>query len=169
MAINISDKQLKQIDFLVQHDLSEVELGYRGLIAKNDGFYQRYNRVSSKLLDTYDFTYAPIKNIITSNDFFISIDIQKNIINRLSIDSIEAFFKNKYSAEIIETELIGEVNNINKIFTTPFPYVSGTISIYWNGIKERYFKEISDTQIELEKPPLNNGFLDTIDAIFTKK
>jgi len=169
MAINISDKQPKQIDFLIQPNINEVESGYRGFVAKKDGFYQRYNRVSSKLLDIYDFSYAPVKSIINNNDFFLSVDIQKNIINRLSIDSIEAFFKDKYSNEIIETELIGKVNNINTIFSTPFPYVSGSISIYWNGLKERYFKEISDTQIELEKPPLCDGFLDTIDAIFTKK
>jgi len=169
MAINISDKQSKQIDFLIQQNITEVGLGYRGLIAKNDGFYQRYDGISSKLLDINDFTYAPIKKIITNNDFFLSIDIQKNIINTISIDSIETFFKNKYSEQVIQLVLLGEVNNINKIFSTPFPYISGTISIFWNGIKERNFKEISDTEIELEKPPLCNGFLDCIEAIFTSK
>jgi hypothetical protein len=169
MAINISDKQSKQIDFLIQQDVTEVGLGYRGLIAKIDGFYQRNNRITTKLLDINDFTYAPLKSIINETDFFIGVDKQKNIINRLSINSIEEYFKDKYSNAVIQTQLIGEINNINKIFSTPMPYISGTISVYWNGIKERHFKEISNTQIELEVAPLNNEFLDYLETIFTKQ
>ncbi|RLE37650.1 hypothetical protein DRJ17_06100 [Candidatus Woesearchaeota archaeon] len=38
----------------------------------------------------------------------------------------------------------------SKIFRTSQPYISGQISVYVNGLKEVYFTELNNTDIELE-------------------
>lgn len=77
----------------------------------------------------------------------------------------------RYSGKPVDCQLIGNVDGSNKIFSTPEPYESGTITVFRNGLKYRDFIEVpdSDTQIELFEAPLNTGFSDLIEAIYIKK
>lgn len=78
----------------------------------------------------------------------------------------------KFNVENLPTtemvELTGDVNGSNKLFTTPFPYQPGKISVFVNGLKEKYFSEINDTTIQLDNPPQNNGYTDLIQTLFIK-
>jgi len=65
--------------------------------------------------------------------------------------------------------LSGPVDGINKVFTTSSAYVSGTIDVYLNGLKETYFVESSDRTITLDEAPKNIGFSDRIEATYTLK
>jgi len=65
--------------------------------------------------------------------------------------------------------LSGSVDGINRVFATSFPYVSGKIDVYLNGLKEVYFVESSDTAITLDEAPKNDGFPDRIEAYYTLK
>lgn len=64
---------------------------------------------------------------------------------------------------------IGSINGLNTIFTTNFPYKSGSIMVFVNGLNEHYFTETSDTIITLEDAPKSTGFLDIVEVIYTKK
>ncbi len=69
-----------------------------------------------------------------------------------------------------KTEILtGEVNGVNREFSTSAPYVPGKIEVYLNGLKEVYFMESSDTGITLDEPPKNAGFTDRIEATYTLK
>ena len=71
---------------------------------------------------------------------------------------------------IIRTEImIGQVNGVNRVFTTSSPYVSGRINVFKNGLKEIYFVESSDTSVTLDEAPLNHGYSDKIEALYTLK
>lgn len=63
----------------------------------------------------------------------------------------------------------GDINGINKFFTTSQPYVSGSLLLFINGIKDSHFNEVSDTQIEIETPPSNVGFSDIIEVTYIIK
>lgn len=63
----------------------------------------------------------------------------------------------------------GIIDGINKFFTTSQPYVSGSLMLFRNGIKDSHFGEISDTQIEIETPPSNTGFTDVIEVTYIIK
>lgn len=69
----------------------------------------------------------------------------------------------------VDEQLIGAVNGVNRIFSTSVPYGSGTITVFVNGVKERNFTELSDTQIQLAEALRNTGFTDLIEAIYIKK
>lgn len=71
--------------------------------------------------------------------------------------------------EIITEQLTGVVDGINTVFSTTVPYKSGTISVFVNGLKEKYFDEISETQIQLKSAPSNIGIIDSLETIYTKK
>ena len=97
-------------------------------------------------------------------------------VNHQRLDKSALDFSRKIELEIIWTklqprheQLIGNVNGSNKIFQTSVPYVSGKISVFVNGIKEHYFTEISENQIELDEAPKNINFTDIIEAIFNIK
>ncbi|MFH1118269.1 MAG: hypothetical protein V1775_00490 [Bacteroidota bacterium] len=71
---------------------------------------------------------------------------------------------------ILKTEiLIGQVNGINRVFSTSSPYVTLRINVFKNGLKEIYFVESSDTSVTLDEPPLSNGFSDKIEALYILK
>lgn len=74
------------------------------------------------------------------------------------------------AAPLSRTEkLSGLIDGKNRVFTTSVPFVTGSISILLNGIKEKYFVENSNTQITMDSAPKNNGFTDSLEAIFTIK
>ena len=119
MATYISEKQQVQLDFLVQQSLNEVELGYRGLIAKSDGFYQRYDRVNSKLIDSLDFSKyffntlknSPIK-ATESDDYLLSYNSVSNSSNKISIQSLFASVSGKVDAIHSPVSNIAELQTI---------------------------------------------------------
>jgi hypothetical protein len=63
----------------------------------------------------------------------------------------------------------GPVNGVNTIFYTSVAYVSGSIALFINGIKEVFFSEVNDRQITLSHAPLNIGFTDRIEVTYLKK
>lgn len=65
-----------------------------------------------------------------------------------------------------EEFLIGTIDGINKIFTTSVPFLSSSISVYLNGIKEKNFTIDSSTQITMDTAPKNTGFTDKLETIF---
>lgn len=69
---------------------------------------------------------------------------------------------------IIETPS-GEINGINTIFATSYPYKSGSIMVFVNGLKEYYFTQTSDTTVTLGNAPKNIGLTDIIEVKYTKK
>jgi hypothetical protein len=75
-----------------------------------------------------------------------------------------------YSDKIIHNEIpIGEINGINRVFITASPFLSNTISIFLNGIKEKYYTINSDMQITLDDAPKNNGFNDVLEISYVIK
>ena len=70
--------------------------------------------------------------------------------------------------EVIQEKLIGEVDNINTIFVTSFPYKPGSIMIFLNGLKQSDVLEIDSETIELATPPSNDGFEDLVEAYYIK-
>ncbi len=70
--------------------------------------------------------------------------------------------------EIVE-EPIGSITGENTIFSTSVPYISGTLKVFVNGLKEKFFTENTDTEFALSQAPKNVGFTDTIEVIYLKK
>ena len=64
---------------------------------------------------------------------------------------------------------IGAVDGVNKRYSASNPFDPGSIEVYINGLKERYFSLISDSEIELEAPPKNNGITDYVELIYLSK
>ena len=71
--------------------------------------------------------------------------------------------------EYITEMLTGEIDNVNTIFTTSEPYVSGKISVLLNGLKEYYFSEINETTVQMNTPPGNTGFTDILECVYKPK
>jgi len=69
----------------------------------------------------------------------------------------------------IPEELTGLVDGINKVFFTSMTYIPGRINIFVNGLKEFNFTETTSNSITLSDAPLNNGFIDRIEAIYNKQ
>lgn len=63
----------------------------------------------------------------------------------------------------------GIINGVNQVFYTSVPFVSGTISVFLNGLKEGGFAENTDTRITMDIAPKVTGFTDSIEVIYTKK
>jgi len=93
----------------------------------------------------------------------------------LALDSGNTFIclttneKKLIGANTKTEKLTGEVNGVNRIFSTSSAYVEGKIEVYLNGVKEVFFIESSDTTITLEEAPKNNGFTDRIEATYILK
>ena len=51
----------------------------------------------------------------------------------------------------------GNINGINKLFTTAASYVTGKLRVFLNGHKELNFTEKSSTTFELEDAPLSDS------------
>ena len=71
---------------------------------------------------------------------------------------------NRYS-EIINQNIDG----VNRIFTLSKIFISGSVVVYLNGIRERYFSEIQDNKIEFEDAPQSTGFVDLIEVEYMTK
>lgn len=67
----------------------------------------------------------------------------------------------------MQEKLTGNVDGANCVFTTSLPFVPGRISVFVNGLKEHFFEETADSEITLAQAPLNVGFPDTVEAIYT--
>ena len=75
------------------------------------------------------------------------------------------------SRHIENEQLVGLIDGNNVIFQTAGTYISGKISVYLNGLRQRMgvdmdYVELSDTQIEMNNAPLPG---DTIHADYLKK
>lgn len=66
--------------------------------------------------------------------------------------------------EVIGETLVGGINGINKIFTTPHDFVSTTTEIMWNGIRVARgsggdYEESGNNTIVFEEAPLPGDIL----------
>jgi hypothetical protein len=65
------------------------------------------------------------------------------------------------------TEIITEnIDGINKIFTLSRIFINGTVSVYLNGIKEKYATELDNNKIQFQDAPKNSGFVDLIEVTY---
>lgn len=69
----------------------------------------------------------------------------------------------------INEEPFGSIDGINKVFTTTYPFISTSLILFRNGIKEKYFNILSDTQIEINEPPLDHHYDDLIEVMYMRK
>lgn len=94
-------------------------------------------------------------------------------INQITVVNEGASYDNPdeliLSSYIITEPLSGAVNGVNKVFSTTSPFVTNTLSVFLNGIRETHYSETTDTQITMEDAPKNIGFTDTLEIIYTKK
>ena len=85
-------------------------------------------------------------------------DLSEDLLLQLSLDSYEE-------------NLIGTIDNTNKIFTTTYAYIANSTIIYINGLRQRRgtdFTESGTQQITLGDPPLNTGMIDELRIIYRK-
>lgn len=62
-------------------------------------------------------------------------------------------------------EIITEnINGINVLFSISNVFISNSVSVYLNGIKEIYFTEVDNNKIQFQEAPKNNGFVDLIEV-----
>ena len=70
----------------------------------------------------------------------------------------------------VKETMIGNVDNINTLFSTSQNYVSGSITIYLNGLKEEFFTETLPNQIQLsEAPTIDYGTSDVVTCTYIRK
>lgn len=129
---------------------------------------------------------APISRTITDGNILNSIlESVKNALNEFNETlinhthtfesltdkptTIDGYGITDARSEYVSEKLTNEVDGINKLFVTTSPFDTDTLVIYLNGIKENHYIILSDTEIEFEDAPLNNGFTDVIEATYRKK
>lgn len=74
------------------------------------------------------------------------------------------------SVDLKHENLIGEINGINKTFTSPTKFT--TAMIFKNGLllqKNEDYIEVDDQIIEFIDAPLNVGFIDKLQIIYRDK
>lgn len=74
----------------------------------------------------------------------------------------------EYTDFMVE-QLSGTVDGQNSLFTTTFPFEPTTIMVFLNGLHEKHFAVVSNTQIRLDEPAKNSGFTDFIEALYIRK
>ena len=74
----------------------------------------------------------------------------------------------EYTDFMVE-QLNGTVDGQNRLFTTTFPFEPTTIMVFLNGLHEKHFAVVSNTQIQLDEPAKNSGFTDFIEALYIRK
>jgi hypothetical protein len=70
---------------------------------------------------------------------------------------------------IIDEDLTGVVNNINKVFTTSTSYLTGSVRVYVNGLRQRNgtdFTETGDKEITMDEAPNISGFADHLSVTY---
>jgi hypothetical protein len=72
-------------------------------------------------------------------------------------------------ADFLPERLTGVIDGVNRIFSTSVPFETSTIVVFLNGLKEKHFSVLSDTQIMLDEPAQNSGFTDCIEAFYIRK
>lgn len=106
----------------------------------------------------------PLYSIVDSN-FGTGCDKYLSVIDVYN----HSGFTEPINSPFIEEVPSGVINGVNKIFTTSYAYVSGSLILYRNGLKENYFNELSDIEIQIDEPPLNDGYTDLIKVTYTRK
>lgn len=81
---------------------------------------------------------------------------------------------NKVGARTLTEQMGGLVNGVNREFTTSRPYVSGSIQVYVNGMKQAQgdFHELNDTTIvfdDMNSPPTNREYTDYVECTYLPK
>jgi len=74
------------------------------------------------------------------------------------------------SDRIIGEHLIGSINGFNKIFTTSNEFISDSIELYINGLKQRNgidFEVTGENEVTLSDAPTNIGFPDYLTASYS--
>ena len=72
---------------------------------------------------------------------------------------------------LVHEDAIGLVDGVNKIFTASFPFVSGTLIVYLNGLEQRSpddFVEIDNQTFEFTQAPVAGGSPDVVTIMFQR-
>lgn len=75
------------------------------------------------------------------------------------------------SGGLYEENLIGTIDNANKVFTTTYEYVANSTILFINGLKQRRGVDFSETgikEITLDDAPLNTGMIDELKIMYRK-
>lgn len=75
------------------------------------------------------------------------------------------------SGGLYEENLIGTIDNANKVFTTTYDYVANSTILFINGLKQRRGTDFSETgtnEITLDDAPLNTGMIDELEIMYRK-
>ena len=92
--------------------------------------------------------------------------VQTVVVTALQAQSAQVYKAGRYR---LTQSAVGVVDGINAVFAASVPFEPGSIEVYVNGIKERFFRLISDTEIELENPPKTGGYSDYIELVYLQK
>jgi hypothetical protein len=139
-----------------------------------NGFYALEFGLSSELLgDNGNWErgtlHARAHSVVNQADHLPATGTDKGKYVKANAITGEIEYSEIKDYETIPAPLIGIIDGTNTIFSTPTAYKSGSISVFRNGLKEKYFNELSDTQIEFHTAPSNIEFIDTLETIYTKK
>lgn len=72
----------------------------------------------------------------------------------------------------VEENLIGEIDGINKVFTTTDKYLSGTTQVFVNGLKQKRgsaYTESGEKEITFSDAPSTEGFEDELIINYVKE
>ncbi|MFZ4724417.1 MAG: hypothetical protein ACOYMD_03155 [Paludibacter sp.] len=104
---------------------------------------------------------------VTTEDLVGSIVMLiPNIIDEVFVDYRKEIYSISGTSVPKNETLIGDINGINKVFTTSAPFVNGSLVIFLNGIREHFYTINSTSQITFDTAPSNAGMLDIVEATY---
>lgn len=71
---------------------------------------------------------------------------------------------------VTDEHLTGSINGFNKVFTTSSEFISNSVEIYINGLKQRNgidFEVTGENEVTLSDAPTNIGFPDYLTASYS--
>ena len=131
-----------------------------GYTALNEGISNLTNRLSEHTGDTSVHLTGPQNELLDGITGITSVEI-----NYLS--GVTSNIQEQFNNEAIKKykEIISEnINGINTAFDLSKVFISGTVSVYLNGIREYYASEDGSSQIIFQDPPQIRGFTDLIEV-----
>lgn len=72
---------------------------------------------------------------------------------------------------LYEENLIGTIDNTNKVFTTTNEYIANSTILFINGLKQRRGVDYTETgtkEITLDEAPMNIGIIDELRIMYRK-
>jgi len=64
------------------------------------------------------------------------------------------------SSSILKEQAIGTINGVNVDFQTSIRYVPDTLSVFLNGLRERYITQLGDKDFRFDVAPVSGDIVD---------